>query len=40
MLWLGFLGLIPLLRKGWKTVWMMTFCLILMTYVNMCIMDW
>ena len=40
LLWLGFLGLIPLLRKRWTTVWMMTFCLILMTYVNMCIMDW
>ena len=40
LLWLGFLGLIPLLRKRWPTVWMMTFCLILMTYVNMCIMDW
>ncbi|MEE9180076.1 MAG: hypothetical protein V3U22_04205, partial [Vicinamibacteria bacterium] len=40
LLWLGFLGLIPLLRRRWTTVWMMTFCLVLMTYVNMCIMDW
>ena len=40
LLWLGFVGLIPLLKKRWITVWMMTFCLLLMTYVNMCITDW
>jgi len=40
ILWLGFVGLIPLVKKRWATVWMMAFCLVLMTYVNMCILDW
>ncbi len=40
VLWLGFLGLLPLLRRGSATVWMMTFCLLLMTYVNMSAKEW
>jgi hypothetical protein len=39
VLWLGFIGLVPLLKKRWATVGM-AFCLVLMTYVNMCILDW
>ena len=40
ILWLGFLGLIPLLRKRLTTVWMMTFCLVLITYLNMSVAEW
>jgi hypothetical protein len=40
IIWLGYLGLLPLLKKRWTTVWMMTFCVLLMTYVNMCVLDW
>ncbi|MFQ5789661.1 MAG: hypothetical protein ACE5JI_04210 [Acidobacteriota bacterium] len=48
IIWLGYLGLIPLLRRpsgvrpktGWPPVLMMTLCLLLMTYVNMCVGDW
>jgi len=40
VLWLGFIGLMPLLKKRVATFWMMAFCLALMTYVNMCITDW
>ncbi len=40
ILWLGFLGLIPLLKKRLTTVWMMTFCLVLITYLNMSVADW
>ena len=40
ILWLGFLGLIPLLKKRLTTVWMMTFCLVLITYLNMSVAEW
>ncbi|TDI45057.1 MAG: hypothetical protein E2P02_08225 [Acidobacteria bacterium] len=40
ILWLGFLGLVPLLKKRLTAIWMMTFCLVLITYLNMSVSDW
>ena len=40
ILWFGFMGLIPLLKKRLTTVWMMTICLALITYLNMSVAEW
>ena len=40
VLWLGFLGWIPLLRRRVAAFWMMSLCLLLLTYFSMTISDW
>jgi len=40
VLWLGYLGLIPLLKRRLVTVWMMTFCVVAITYLNMSVTEW
>lgn len=40
VLWLGFLGLVPLLFRRKPPVWMMVIPLVLMTYTNMSVIEW
>jgi hypothetical protein len=40
VLWLGYLGLLPLLGRRRASIWMMALCLGVITYVNMSVKEW
>ncbi len=40
VLWLGYLGLVPALRKNARLVGLLMLCLAVMTYINICSGDW